>query len=59
MPNPSKGRSRLDLRIGEDMHVWLMDYSKRIGKPMSAILKEYMEKLRREDKGAKYAKQGG
>ena len=50
---------RLNLRISEDMHNWLRDYAQRQGKSMSAILKEYLEKLRREEKHALHAKQEG
>ena len=50
-----KRRSRLDLRINEDMYVWLSDYSKRVDKPMSTIIKDYLEELRRKDERARQA----
>ena len=40
---------KLNLRISDDMLGWLRDYSKRQGKSMSAILKEYLSELQRKD----------
>ena len=52
------GSPLFHMRMKEDLYDWLRGYSKRVGKPMSVIIKEYLEKLRHEDKDAKYTKQG-
>lgn len=36
-------------RISPEQYDWLRDYASRQGKGMSAIIKEYLESLRRKD----------
>lgn len=36
-------------RISHEQYDWLRDYSGRIGKPMSAVIKDYLDELRRKD----------
>jgi predicted HicB family RNase H-like nuclease len=49
MPKKPNDYPRLNLRISEEMHNWLRDYAQRHGKSMSAILKDYLNELRRKD----------
>jgi len=41
------------MRLKEDLYDWLRDYSKRRDQPMSSIIKEHLETLRRKDELAK------
>jgi hypothetical protein len=43
------GSPQFRIRLKEDMYEWLRDYASRQGKGMSAIIKEYLESLRRKD----------
>ncbi|MBI1926936.1 hypothetical protein HYR99_22165 [Candidatus Poribacteria bacterium] len=43
------GSPQFRIRLKEEMYDWLRDYAKRQGKGMSAIIKEYLESLRRQD----------
>lgn len=44
-------------RISDEQYNWLRDYSKRIGVPMSAIIKEYLDQLKRKDERAQRSAQ--
>ena len=46
------GSPLFHMRMPEGLYDWLRGYSKRTGKPMSAIIKEYLESLRRKDERA-------
>ena len=43
------GSPLFHMRMPEGLYNWLRDYSKRTGQPMAAIIKEYLESLRRKD----------
>ena len=58
MAKTYKGSPLFHMRMPEGLYDWFRNYSKQTGKPMSVIIKDYLEKLRREDKDAKYAKPG-
>ncbi len=37
------------LRMNQEMYDWLRDYSQRVDKSMSAIIKDYLGELKRKD----------
>lgn len=53
MPKTYKGSPLFHMRMPQPLYDWFRNYSERTGKPMSTILKDYLEELRREDRDAK------
>ncbi len=49
MAKTYKGSPLFHMRMPEGLYDWLRDYSKRIGKPTSVIIKDHLQKLQRKD----------
>lgn len=52
MAKTYRGSPLFHMRMPAGLYDWFKDYSVRTGKPMSAILKEYLQELRRFDERA-------
>lgn len=50
------GSPLFHMRMPEPLYNWLRGYSKRTGKPMAAIIKDYLFELQRKDEHAQQRK---
>ena len=57
MTEKGSPEAKILFRVSKEMHRWFKFYALRNEKTMSAILKEYLEELRRKDEHAQAAKQ--
>ena len=59
MARTYRGSPLFHMRIPEGLYDWFRDYSLRTGQPMSAILKEYLQELRRKDERIRWSNNEG
>lgn len=51
MAKKHPGSPLFHMRMPQELLDWFRDYSQRTGKPMTAIIREHLEELMRQDRG--------